>query len=144
MARIANAAAASRDGERLARVSRNDAIHDAAPLAAIEGSEIRPNRRLVQATVSHRRCQDLAGEGFDLHVADRASSRERQAHAEVEPPGSGAEGQHVEGREIHTPTDGARGSRAGALGGAGWADYGGSARTRVAHRIPSLVGFRTC
>jgi len=121
VAGISSAAAASRDGERLARVARNDAIHEAAPRAAVEGSEIRPYRRLVQATVSHRRSQDLAGEGFDLHVADRSSARERQSDAKVESPGSGAEGQHVEGRLIHTLSQGARRSSQRALGDAGWA-----------------------
>jgi len=43
--------------ERLTRVAASDAIHDATPRAAVEGSQIRPNRGLVQASLFHTRSQ---------------------------------------------------------------------------------------
>jgi hypothetical protein len=89
------------DGERLARVTRSKAIHNATPRAAVEGLEIRPNRRRVQASFFHARSQDVGGIGFDLHSTDEASSRHRHSNAEVESPGSGAERQDVEGTKSH-------------------------------------------
>ena len=38
----------------------------------------------MQETLVHARRQDGGGIGFDLHVADDASSRDRQSQAEVE------------------------------------------------------------
>lgn len=95
---VGGAAALAGGGEWLAGEARSDAIHDAAPRAAVEGSEIRPNRRVIQGFVRHARSQDRAGIGFVLNEADDASSWDRQPEAEVESPDSGAETKHSEGR----------------------------------------------
>lgn len=85
------------DAERLARVAANDEIHKATPRAAVEGSQIRPNRRRVQLAFVHSRSQDFTGVGFDLDSDDRASIRERQLDASIESPDSGAEGSDIDG-----------------------------------------------
>jgi hypothetical protein len=88
-----------------AREARNDEIHRATPRLASEGREIRPNRRTSQSFFFHARSQDLAAEGFDLHVADDASSSARQRDASVESPASGAEAKHSDGTTIHIGHD---------------------------------------
>ena len=85
------------DAERLARISARQAIHQATPRAAVEGSEIRPYRRRVQEFLFHVRRQNLAGKRLDLDMADDASSRLRQAQSKLESPGAGAQGQNREG-----------------------------------------------
>ena len=60
------------DGERLARVSTSDAIHPATPRSSVEGSQISPDRCLVQVPFFHSRRQDCGGIGFPLHVTDGA------------------------------------------------------------------------
>jgi hypothetical protein len=84
--------------ERLARVAANDAIHDTTPRLAVEGFEIRPNRRFIQELLFHAVAQDEAAAGFDFNSADDASIRHRSANSEFESPASGAEAEHVEGR----------------------------------------------
>jgi hypothetical protein len=83
--------------ERLTRYSARDAIHDATPRSAVEGSQIRENRRLIQGAVLHSRCQYFATVTFPLNVADGSSRRNRQSQAEFEAADSGAEGEDVEG-----------------------------------------------
>ena len=68
--------------ERLARVAASDAIHDSTPRAAVEGSQIRPHRRLIKGLLFHARCQDFDGVGFPLNVTDAAS---RSAKCEFKP-----------------------------------------------------------
>jgi hypothetical protein len=97
MSRIVGAALFSGHAEWLARVAANDAIHEATPRSAVEGSEIRPKRRLVQSSRLHLPSQDFAGVGFDLHSTDDASSWDRQLDAVVESAASGAEAKHVDG-----------------------------------------------
>lgn len=76
-----------------ARPARNDAIHDATPRAAVEGGEIRPDRRVIQETFPHRLFQTPDGEGFPLHVTHRASISNSEVESKVEPAAAGAEGQ---------------------------------------------------
>lgn len=102
VARIVFATLAAGDTERLAGVSGNDAIHASTPRCAIEGSEIRPHRRIIQSFVRDALRQDCAGIRFDLDIADCASSWHCQSDGEVESPCSGAEGQDLEGTWIHT------------------------------------------
>jgi hypothetical protein len=99
--RIVSATTCSRQAERLAGVAASDEIHDSAPRAAVEGSEIRPNRCRIQGSLFHARSQDFDAEGFPLHVADCARSWDRQSDAEVESPDSGADGEHAEGMNSH-------------------------------------------
>lgn len=70
--RVGLSGAVAGDGERLARVSRRDEIHDSAPRAAIEGREIVPDRRAIQGRVFHPGHEDGRGEGFPLDVANTA------------------------------------------------------------------------
>jgi hypothetical protein len=97
MARVFSPAASTCVAEGLARVARSDEIHDSTPRCAVEGSQIRPNRRVIQRSFFHARSQDFAGEGFDFNSADEASIRDRHSDAEIEAPGSGGERQHVDG-----------------------------------------------
>lgn len=92
---------ASGTTEGLAWEAPNDRLNDSTPRLAIEGSQIRPNRRLVKESLFHARSQNFAGIGFVLHVAYDSSSRERHSEAEIESAGSGAQGQSVDGTCIH-------------------------------------------
>jgi hypothetical protein len=85
---------------RLARDAANDAIHEAAPLSAAEGSGIAPHRRWSHETLAHRFDQVGDGEGFPLHQTDRASAWDCQLEAKVEPSASAAEGDEVEGSQF--------------------------------------------
>jgi len=81
---------------RLARDAANDAIHEAAPWPAVEGSHITPDRRRSQETRFHR-CDQMADrEGFPLHHKDAASVRKGELDGKVEPAASGAEGNEIE------------------------------------------------
>jgi hypothetical protein len=82
---------------RLARDAANDAIHDAAPRSAIEGSHIAPHRRWSHETRLHRCDQVCDGEGFPLHQQAWASVRDCHLKAEVESPASGAEADEPKG-----------------------------------------------
>ena len=79
------------DAVGLTREAANDEIHDATPRAAVEGSEVSPNRRLVQGTVRHTRDQDRGGSDFPLHVADDASAVSNQSHGFAVVAAAGAE-----------------------------------------------------
>jgi len=81
----------TRAAKGLAREAANEAIHDAAPRAAVEGSQIRPNRRIIQPPFFHARRQDFAAVGFVFNAADDASSRDRHSDAEVESAAAGAD-----------------------------------------------------
>lgn len=77
------------DGERLARVSRRDEIHNSTPASAIEGGKVAPDRSLVQDAVLHSRDQERGSRGFPLHVADGAVSGYGEADPEFKPAESG-------------------------------------------------------
>lgn len=76
---------------RLARDAANEAVHAAAPASAVEGSGIAPYRRFSQGSRPHRADQVRDGEGFPLHVEDRASAWDCQSDAEVEAAAAGAQ-----------------------------------------------------
>lgn len=82
---------------RLARDAANEAIHKAAPWAAVEGSGIAPHRARSHETLLHRCDQMRDGEGFPLHHADRSSTWHCQFDAEIETAAAGAEGEDVDG-----------------------------------------------
>lgn len=88
-------------GEGLAREASSDAIHDSTPRAAVESKHVSPDGSGLKDPFFHARHQDLSGRVLPLHEADRASARNRQGHAEVEPADSGAERQDVEGTCSH-------------------------------------------
>lgn len=81
---------------RLARDAANDAIHEAAPRSAVEGSGIAPDSRWSQKTLFNRCDQVRDGEGFPLHHSDAASTGESKFKSEVEASSAGAEGEDVE------------------------------------------------
>lgn len=82
---------------RLARDAANEAIHEAAPWTACEGSHIAPDSRFSQETFSNRFDQMGDGEGFPLHHNDAASAWQRQFEPEIEPAAAGAEADEIEG-----------------------------------------------
>ena len=85
MARIIRTPALSRDGERLARIACSDNVHRAAPWAAIEGSNIVPDNRLIQGRVFHPRHESGCGEGFPFDMAHSTISGDCDGEPEVEP-----------------------------------------------------------
>lgn len=72
------------DGEWLARVASNDAIHDATPRSAVEGSEIVGDRSAIQLRRFHPGHEDGRGKGVPLDVAHGAAVG-GQSDAELEP-----------------------------------------------------------
>jgi hypothetical protein len=64
--------AAASNGKILAGEACNDAIHGATPLAAVEGEQVRPDRRRVNRSVFHERDKLRGSRGFPLHVANGA------------------------------------------------------------------------
>jgi hypothetical protein len=73
VSRVLDAPPLSCVGEGLARVGTDDSLHSATPRLRVEGSEVRPDRSVVQGTVRNTRRQDAGASDFVLHVADCAS-----------------------------------------------------------------------
>lgn len=94
------------DAVALAWHSRDDEIHRSAQRASVEGCQVAPNRRWSQGALFHASRQDRAGVCFPLHVSDgamrSAQSGESAGDTKVEPSSAGAEGEHADGRKIHT------------------------------------------
>jgi hypothetical protein len=84
------------EGMRLARDAANEAIHEATPRSAVEGSGIAPHRSLREVSRFHRCHQLRDGETFPLHQADRASAWNCQLDSEIEATASGADADEVE------------------------------------------------
>ena len=103
VARVVRAPAFARDGERLARIARSDDVHRAAPRAAVEGSNVVPDRRLIQGRVFHPRHEDGRGVGVQLDVTHSAISGACEVQPEVETAGAGAKG---EAEEAHVAGSG--------------------------------------
>lgn len=93
VARVVRAPALTRHGERLARITRSDDVHRAAPWAAVEGSNVVPDRCRIQGRVFHPRHEDGCGEGFPFDMAHSTISGEGDGEPEVEPARTGAEGE---------------------------------------------------
>ena len=91
--RIVRSPALARHGERLARIARSDDVHRAAPRAAVEGSNVVPDRRLIQGRVFHPRHEDGCGVGFPFDMAHSTISGDGDGEPEVEPTCAGAEGE---------------------------------------------------
>jgi hypothetical protein len=71
-------------------------MNAAAPAAAVEGSDIAPQRSLSQEARLHR-CNQMRGcECVSLHVTDDASAWNRQSDSKVKPASAGAEGDDAE------------------------------------------------
>lgn len=93
VARIVRAPAFARDAERLAWIARSEDVHRAAPRAALEGSNIVPDRRAIQGRVFHPRHEDGRGEGVPLDVTHSTISGAGDGEPEIESTGTGAEGE---------------------------------------------------
>lgn len=76
--------------ERLAGVAGREDIHAIAPRAAIEGSQVVPDRCLIQGRVCHPGHESGRGVGFPLDVANSAIGRFGDGKAELETAISGA------------------------------------------------------
>ena len=99
MSLVVGATSLAGDRERLAREPGSDEIHATGEEPGREARQIAPDRSLVQPSVLHRLNQSGDGEGFPLHVHDRASvSAACDLDSEVETSDSGAERNDVEGR----------------------------------------------
>ncbi len=96
MAWVVSAQALSRDGERLARISRSDDVHRAAPRAAVEGGNVVPDNSLIQGRVFHPRHESGCGEGLPFDMAHSTISWDDDGEPEVEPACAGAEGETEE------------------------------------------------
>lgn len=93
VARVVRAPALARDGEWLARISRSDDVHRAAPRAAVEGSNIVPDNSLIQGRVFHPRHESGCGVGFPFDMAHSTISGDGNGESEVESARAGAEGE---------------------------------------------------
>jgi hypothetical protein len=95
VALVEASAPSSGQGVRLTRDARNEAIHDAAELSAVEGSHIAPDSRRSHETFFNLRDQMSEGECFPLHVHACASRWDRQLKGAVQSASSGAEADDV-------------------------------------------------
>ncbi len=96
MAWILGTEPSTRDRERLARIARSDDIHRAAPRAAVEGSNIVPDNRLIQGRIFHPRHESGCGEGFPFDMAQSTISGDGDGEPEVKSACAGAKGQTEE------------------------------------------------
>ena len=92
VARVVCTPALARDRERLARIARSDDVHRAAPRAAVEGSNVVPDNRLIQGRLFHPRHESGCGVGFPFDIAHSTISGEGKVQPKVEPACAGAEG----------------------------------------------------
>jgi hypothetical protein len=93
---IVRAPALARDRERLARISRSDDVHRAAPRAAVETGNVVPDRRAIQGRIFHPRHESGCGVGFPFDMAHSTISGEGDSESKVEPACAGAEGEAEE------------------------------------------------
>ncbi len=96
VARVIRTPALARDGERLARIARSDDVHRAAPWAAVEGSNVVPERCAIQGRVFHPRHESGCGVGFPFDMAHSTISGDGDGEPEVETARAGAEGEAEE------------------------------------------------
>ncbi len=91
VARVVRAPALARDGERLARIARSDDVHRAAPRAAVEGSNVVPDRCRIQGRLFHPCHENGRGVGFPFDMAHSSITGHGDGEPEVEPACAGAE-----------------------------------------------------
>ena len=96
VARVLRAPALARDGERLARITRSDDVHRAAPRPAVEGSNVVPDNSLIQGRVFHPRHESGCGVGFPFDMAHSTISGDGDGEPEVETARAGTEGEAEE------------------------------------------------
>ena len=91
VARVVRAPALARDGEWLARIARSDDVHPAAPRAAVEVSNVVPDRCRIQGRLFHPCHENGRGVGFPFDMAHSSISGHGDGEPEVEPGCAGAE-----------------------------------------------------
>jgi len=74
----------SSERDRLTRRASSDEIHAAAPRAAVEGSQVRPDRSRLQTAVLHARDQDCGCVSFPLNVTDGSQRGDGESDTELE------------------------------------------------------------
>ena len=84
MARIALSEPSARQGEGLAGISTSDDRYLAAPRAAVEGSQVRPDRCISQGLVRHPRHENRRGEDVSLDIAHSSISGFCEVQAEIQ------------------------------------------------------------
>jgi hypothetical protein len=93
VARVLDAPALARDGERLAWIARSDDVHRAAPWAAVEGGNIVPDKSLIQGRVFHPRHESGCGVGFPFDMAHSTISGDGDGEPEVDSARAGTKGE---------------------------------------------------
>ena len=73
--RVVGAPAFARDGKRLARISRSDDVHRAAPRSAVEAGNVVPDRCRIQGRLFHPCHENGRGVGFPFDMAHSSISR---------------------------------------------------------------------
>ncbi len=91
VARVVLTPALSRDRERLARITRSDDVHRAAPRAAVERGNVVPDNSLIQGRVFHPRHESGCGVGFPFDMAHSTISGDGDGEPEIEPACAGTE-----------------------------------------------------
>ena len=95
---VIRALSLARHGERLARISRSNDVHCAAPWAAVEAGNIVPDRCRIQGRLFHPCHENGRGVGFPFDMAHSSISGDGDGEPEVEPARAGAEGEAEEAR----------------------------------------------
>lgn len=89
--RVFRTPALARDGEWLARISRSDDVHRAAPRAAVKAGNVVPDRRAIQGRLFHPCHENGRGVGFPFDMAHSSISGHGDGEPQVEPACTGAE-----------------------------------------------------
>ena len=80
---------ASSDAKRLAGISSRDAIHCSTPACAVEGSHVRPDRRLIQSSCFHMRDKEARDIGFPLDSTNQLCCWFGKFEAKLKPANTG-------------------------------------------------------
>lgn len=91
VARIALSLPRPGQAEGLARISGSEDMNAAAPRSAVEGSQVTPDRSLIQGRVRHPGHESGRGMGFALDETNSAMSGFGDGQAKVEPAVSGTQ-----------------------------------------------------
>jgi hypothetical protein len=89
---IVGAEPSAGDAGGLARESRSDEIHEAAPRAAVEGFQIVPDRRELQGAFDHSISDDGSRVGLPLDNNHKANGGQSKSDAALEAEDASAEG----------------------------------------------------